>query len=296
MKFLLVLASVVLAINAATDQELWMEFKETHGREYRNLRGRTTSASQFSNKICVPSKNTMKVPIADQYWKLKRPSSMYLPNLEAPAEVNWVNKGVVTGVKNQGSCGSCWSFSATGALEGAYAVKHGSLISLSEQNLMDCSTSYGNNACNGGLMEYAYKYVHDYGIETEKDYPYTAKKGTCQYSSSKKTAVKVTGYSTVTKKNEASLATAVANQPVAVAVNAQKWQHYAGGIFDDSSCSQSIDHGVLAVGYATSGSTPYWLIKNSWGTSWGEKGYIRLVRNKNNQCGVVNDATVPSLS
>jgi len=216
-----------------------------------------------------------------------------------PTSVDWRTKGVVTGVKDQGQCGSCWSFSTTGSVEGAWALNH-SLVSLSEQNLMDCSRSYGNFGCNGGLMDSAFKYIiANKGIDTEASYPYKASTTyNCQYNSANRGAV-ITSYKDVTSGSESALQNSVAYRgPVSVAIDASQnsFQLYKGGYYYEPKCSSTnLDHGVLAVGYGTGTSGDYWIVKNSWGTSWGDKGYIYMARNKNNNCGIATEASFPIL-
>jgi hypothetical protein len=207
--------------------------------------------------------------------------------------LDWVSKGAVTGVKDQGQCGSCWAFSSTGSIEGAVFLKHGHLTSLSEQQLVDCSTSYGNAGCNGGLMDSAFKYVQANGLCLESAYPYSAKNGACKSSScAPSTDSKITGYKDVTH-TENALGAAVDLTPVSIAIEADQsgFQLYKSGVFCGT-CGTSLDHGVLAVGYGDEGTSPYWKVKNSWGTSWGESGYIRLCRNSN-KCGLSNEPYYP---
>jgi C1A family cysteine protease len=217
-----------------------------------------------------------------------------LSDLKAPetypnGALDWTTMGAVTPVKNQGQCGSCWAFSTTGNMEGTIAIMYGSLISLSEQMLVDCSWSYGNLGCSGGLMDNAFKYCETNGLCTEAAYPYTAKDGVC--TSSKCTPSAHTHLKTYTDvaHNENSLGAAVDIEPVSVAIEADQpaFQMYSSGVFS-APCGQNLDHGVLVVGYGTSGTTPYWKVKNSWGTSWGEAGYILMIRNQD-ECGIANE-------
>jgi len=201
-----------------------------------------------------------------------------LEALNLPTSVDWRTKGAVTPVKNQGQCGSCWSFSTTGSVEGAWFLAGHSLVSLSEQQLVDCSTSYGNQGCNGGLMDDAFKYIiANKGITTEANYPYTARDGTCNTTKAKQIAATISTYTDVAHSNPTALQTAVAQQPVSIAVDAAgtQWQLYKSGTIT-TNCGTSLDHGVLIVGYNTGASPAYWIVKNSWGTSWGMAGYIQI--------------------
>jgi len=215
-----------------------------------------------------------------------------------PASVDWRPKAV-TGVKNQGQCGSCWSFSSTGAIEGVWAIKGNTLVSLSEQQLVDCSSAQGNQGCNGGWMDSAFQYViKNKGITGETDYVYTAKQGTCA-ASGKTIRATISSFKDVTVNSDASLETAVATNPVSVALEADKssFQFYSGGVYSDAACGTTLDHAVLVVGYATSGATKYWIVKNSWGTSWGASGYIMIARGTTNSgkgvCGINSAPSYP---
>lgn len=212
-----------------------------------------------------------------------------------PTSKDWVSEGAVTPVKNQGSCGSCWAFSTTGSLEGANFL-YGSkvLAALSEQELVDCSGSSGNQGCNGGLMDNAFKWIKSNGLCLESAYPYTGTDGTCQKQ--KCSASIATVKSWVDVSGEEDLTTAVGNVgPVSIAVDANiKWQLYTGGIMSATFCPKgSLDHGVLAVGYDKTGG--YWKVKNSWAASWGEKGYVRLAYG-DNTCGLANQPSYPVLN
>lgn len=213
-----------------------------------------------------------------------------------PESVDWRTKDVVTPVKDQGQCGSCWSFSATGALEGAHAIKTGELISLSEQELVDCSTSYGNLGCNGGLMDSAFEYVIDNGLCTESEIPYTASDGSCKKCV--KPSVTASSCVDVTARNQLHLKEAVSKGPVSVAIEADAgiFQLYKSGVISSDKCGTSLDHGVLVVGYGTeTDGTEYWLVKNSWGPLWGDAGYVKIARNdKTFDAGTCGIALQPS--
>lgn len=216
-----------------------------------------------------------------------------------PTSVDWTTKGAVTPIKNQEQCGSCWAFSTTGSVEGAWFLSKGSLVSLSEQQLVDCSTAEGNQGCNGGLMDYAFQYIIDNkGITTEAAYPYTATGPNTCVASGKPVAATLSGFKDVAVGSETALETAIVQQPVSVAVEADQsvFQFYSGGVMD-SACGTALDHGVLAVGYGTDTGKEYYKVKNSWGADWGEKGYIRLGRgakfNPNGQCGIQMAASYP---
>jgi len=216
-----------------------------------------------------------------------------------PDSVDWRTQGAVTEVKNQGSCGSCWSFSATGSMEGRWKIAGNTLTSLSEQLLVDCSTSFGNQGCNGGLMDDAFKYAEGTQMVTESEYGYTGKEGSCEDMSTMSTKINPVGdFKDVTPNDPNALCAALAEGPVSIAVDGASlgFQFYFGGVVKHF-CGTSLDHGVLAVGYGESKGTQYWIVKNSWGPSWGEKGYIRILREMNKSgagvCGLQSQPSYP---
>jgi len=210
---------------------------------------------------------------------------------DASNDIDWVSKGAVTPVKDQAQCGSCWAFSTTGAVEGAVFVKSGRLTSVSEQQLVDCAGSSGNQGCNGGLMDDAFNWIVSHrGIGSEASYPYTARDGTCKDVPSVST---ITGYKDVQQGSEDALMNALNQQPVAIAIEADQssFQFYKSGVFTGP-CGAQLDHGVLLVGSGTDAGQDYWRVKNSWGASWGDHGFIRMIRGRN-MCGLANMASFP---
>ncbi|XP_065855854.1 senescence-specific cysteine protease SAG39-like [Euphorbia lathyris] len=216
-----------------------------------------------------------------------------------PISMDWRKKGAVTAIKDQGQCGSCWAFSTVAAVEGITQLTTGKLISLSEQELVDCDTKGVDQGCEGGLMDDGFEFIiGNKGITTETNYPYDAADGTCNTKEEANRAAKITGYEDVPANNEAALMKAVANQPIAVAIDASgsEFQFYSSGIFTGS-CGTELDHGVTAVGYGSSSGMNYWLVKNSWGSQWGEEGYIRMQKDidaNEGLCGIAMQASYPT--
>jgi len=318
---LAVAVAPALAISESNYNQLFDAWKAQHGKNYATPEEETMRLAIFKvnlDKVQAHNAKGLSWTMAmNEYADLtstefaigriggyvprslrRERNEVSLDSAELPSSVDWTTKGAVTAVKNQGQCGSCWAFSTTGSTEGANAIAGKGLVSLSEQQLVDCSGSYGNQGCNGGLMDQAFQYIKATGgLCTESSYPYTAQDGTCK--SSCKRVHTITGYTDVTRDSDSALAAAVAQQPVSVAVEADQssFQLYSGGVMTGS-CGTNLDHGVLVVGYGEDGQK-YWKVKNSWGASWGEAGYIRLGRGSQynggaGQCGIYSDPSYPS--
>lgn len=255
-------------------------FGDMENEEYRRL----------ISQGCLGSFNTSAPRSGSAFLLLPQAADL-------PTAVDWRDKGYVTDVKDQKECGSCWAFSTTGSLEGQNFRKTGKLVSLSEQQLVDCSGDFGNMGCGGGLMDSAFQYIKaNGGIDTEDSYPYEAEDGKCRYNPAT-VGAKCSGYVDIKQGDEDALQEAVATiGPVSVAIDAahESFQFYESGVYNEPECSSSeLDHGVLAVGYGTEDGHDYWLVKNSWGLQWGDRGFIKMTRNKHNQCGIATASSYP---
>ncbi|KAM6435748.1 cathepsin S isoform 1-T1 [Liasis olivaceus] len=236
----------------------------------------------------------LKIP---SWWNQNSTLHKSISGIGLPDAIDWRDKGCVTDVKNQYACGACWAFSAVGALEAQLKIKTGKLVSLSPQNLVDCSNFYGNHGCNGGYMTAAFQYIIDnHGINSEASYPYTAKDGQCRYNPAERAAT-CSQYVLLPSGSELFLKDALAKTgPVSVAINANQptFFLYKQGVYNDPRCTADhINHAVLVIGYGTENGMDYWLVKNSWGVNFGHQGYIKVARNQGNRCGIASYGSYP---
>jgi xylem cysteine proteinase len=252
------------------------------------------TGDEFKYKINGKSGSCLKPE--DKKRKLPRSDALKLKSLNVPSSIDWTDyngKSYVTPVKNQGDCGSCWAFSAVACTECRYAIDTGTLNDLSEQQVVDCSDSYGNDGCDGGWMDYAFEYIiANGGLCTETAYPYTGEDGTCKSTSCGKFYNPMSSYLDVGEDDETDLVSATATGCVSVGIEADQFafQYYSSGILTGT-CGTTVDHGVTVVGYGTSGSQDYWKVKNSWGDTWGDAGYVFICRACNDngdegECGI----------
>ncbi|XP_053153598.1 procathepsin L-like isoform X1 [Hemicordylus capensis] len=327
------LLSTFAAVLDSSLDEAWNEWKSTHAKFYpeaeeevyrRAVWEKNLRIIEHHNQEAALGKHTYRMGMNqfgaltkeefNQKMKCFRPELAKAPGkgvtflqesstLETPESVDWRKKGYVTEVKNQGQCGSCWSFSATGALEGLHFKTNGKLVSLSEQNLVDCSWQQGNRGCRGGFVNTGFEYVRENnGIDSEENYPYKEKNGHCAYQPSDRAAT-CTSIVQVPEGNEIILEQAVATAgPVSVGVDSRNFQFYDKGIFYSEGCGERLNHAVLVVGYGTDDTlkmsgkpSDYWIVKNSWNTTWGEKGYMKLAKGAHNHCGIATVASYPTL-
>jgi len=284
---------------------VWKENKAhvEHHNRHSQEHGFTLGMNVFADKSEAEMKQMLgfrprKIP--EEEMKQHLVHSRPLKGPLAPS-IDWRERGAVLEVKDQGQCGSCWSFGITGVIEGQNYLKNNVKVPLSEQNLMDCSRSYGNFGCDGGSAVSSYKYIiNNTGIDTEAGYPYTASDGvSCKYSSAFKGA-NITNYKILPTGDEDALTEAIANiGPIAVSIDASNrtFHLYNGtGVYYEPSCKSSVselDHMVLAVGYGFENGNDYYIVKNSWGAKWGAEGYIKMARNRNNNCGIASLPTYP---
>ncbi|KAI1303082.1 Cathepsin L [Halotydeus destructor] len=326
MKYLIVLALVGCAFASFTNDAHWQQFKTKFNKLYtaeeeslrrtifelnvvkiaahniradlglKSYRLGVNKFADMTNEEFVRVRNGLRTELKDNRQVPTRDFAE-VDISDLPASVDWRTKGIVTPVKDQGQCGSCWAFAAVASLEGQQALATKKLVSLSEQNLVDCSAAEGNDGCDGGLPDNGYQYIIDNkGIDTEKAYPYVAEDEQCAYLPKSRGAT-VKSFVDIAEGDENALQKASATiGPISVGIDASSFafQLYSGGVYDETDCSSTeLDHGVTVVGYGTDNGSDYWLVKNSWGEDWGLSGYIQMSRNKENQCGIASLASYP---
>nr|AJF94915.1 cathepsin L6 [Nephilengys cruentata] len=326
--FLVTLVSGNLVMHRRGNQHMWQEFKGFFNKNYdenedrmrqnmwndllrrmffHNMRYTSKQVpfsmglNEFSDMDHEEFKN--KMTGLDSEKNCQNSSLIYKPpdSPHIPDNVDWRQKGYVTEVQNQGACGACWAFCSIGSLEGQHKRKTGKLVKLSEQNLIDCSKPEGNKGCGGGQMCRALEYAaHTPGVATEASYPFvgTSTDGTCKYANST-VGSPVGGYLEIPYGDEEALKKAVGLLgPIAAGLDGspESFRHYSGGIYSDPACSNTtLSHALTVIGYGTEDGTDYWLVKNSWGKSWGQGGFGKLLRNSNNHCGIASRALFPVL-
>jgi len=322
---ILLLIVAVAAQGNAHPSPAWINFKTAYGKTYASVEEETTRYGIYADNLRFIENHNKEFEAGRKSFQLgmnhfgdwtneefkakmngyKRPATnrsignfFVAPNVAIPDWVDWTTQGLVTPVKDQGSCGSCWAFSATGSLEGQNKKYSGKLNSLSEQNLIDCSTNFGNQGCNGGSMEASFDYIKaNRGIDLENSYPYEARDDKCRFKP-ENTGASDAGHVRIKSGSESDLESAIATVgPISVAIDASQpsFQFYKSGVYNEPSCSSSqLDHGVLAAGYSTyTDGQKCYIVKNSWGLDWGDGGYILMSRERNNQCGIATDASYP---
>uniref|UniRef100_A0A3Q3XJW1 Peptidase C1A papain C-terminal domain-containing protein n=1 Tax=Mola mola TaxID=94237 RepID=A0A3Q3XJW1_MOLML len=300
--FIVVCGSAAAVTNSKLDQH-WELWKKIHNKIYSHKvqQRKNVFFMDYASSVNHCMTDTIE-EITDTFTGTVVPSDLdrgtsnfVRVNKSLPSSLDWRDKGLVSKVKMQGSCGSCWAFSAVGALEGQLKKTTGVLKSLSPQNLVDCSVTYGNHGCNGGFMSNAFSYViKNHGIDSDATYPY---RGQCKYNP-KYRAATCSNYGFLPKGDEYALKEAVAKiGPISVALDASrpKFVFYRHGVYRDHTCSHNVNHGVLVVGYGREQGHAYWLVKNSWGVSYGDEGYIKMARNRHNQCGIALYACYPTM-
>ncbi|XP_063343861.1 cathepsin S, ortholog2, tandem duplicate 1 isoform X1 [Pelmatolapia mariae] len=330
--FLSVLVSISLikgqvtscAMFESTLDAHWELWKKTHGKSYKNDVEDAHRRELWENNLKMITVHNLEASMGLHTYELgmnhmgdltEEEILQFFASLTPPTDIqrepspfagasgsgipdtmDWREKGCVTKVKMQGACGSCWAFSAAGALEGQLAKSTGKLVDLSPQNLVDCSGKYGNHGCNGGFMTRAFQYVIDnHGIDSDASYPYTGRDEQCHYNPATR-AANCSSYQFLPEGDENALKQGLATiGPISVAIDARRprFSFYRSGVYNDPSCTQEVNHGVLAVGYGTLNGQDYWLVKNSWGATFGDQGYIRMARNTGNQCGIALYACYP---
>ncbi|KAK9514360.1 hypothetical protein VZT92_027833 [Zoarces viviparus] len=321
---LLLAASALSHLDEASLDAQWEDWKTTHRREYNGLDEEGIRRAIWEKNMRLIEAHNQEAALGIHSYELgmnhlgdmtseevsEKMTGLQVPMdsersfttgledaaFKLPKSIDYRNKGMVTPVKNQGSCGSCWAFSSAGALEGQMAKTTGTLLDLSPQNLVDCVKE--NDGCGGGYMTNAFKYVQDNGgIDSEEAYPYVGEDQPCRYNSSGM-AAQCKGFKEITVGDEQALARALCKVgPISVGIDASlgTFQFYQRGIYYDRNCNKDdINHAVLAVGFGvnTKGKK-FWIVKNSWGEQWGKQGYVMMARNRGNLCGIANLASYP---
>jgi len=326
MYIVLLFALLSVGLAKLSDDPAWEEYKSRYGKAYTGEEEKTRYETWRQNVEKIERHNSeysktytqginQFTDMTEKEFQVKMCSCLKIPegvlngtvrgepfvpppsNVVLPDYVNWVEKGYVTPIKNQGQCGSCYSFSATGALEGAWFRKTGKLPSLSEQQIVDCSRDYGNMGCGGGWYQDSWRYIHHTGgSQSEASYPYENRAARCRFNR-RYVVAQVTGYTDTKHGDENELKAAVAKGPVSVAINVSGgFGSYKHGVYYQRGCRNDLwglNHAVLVVGYGTENGRDYWLVKNSWGTWFGLKGYIKMARNWGNMCGIATKPSYP---
>ncbi|XP_050367304.1 ervatamin-B-like [Argentina anserina] len=241
--------------------------------------------SDMTNEEFLRQRTGAKMPTNRSLTSSENTPFRYQNLDDVPPQIDWRQNGAVTPIKDQGKCNSCWAFSAVAAVEGLIKIKTGKLLSLSEQQLVDCDQF--NRGCQPGRIDAAYDYIWDHGLASEQDYPYFGSKGNCDTTKANKTVTRISGFTIAPQNDEDYRLKAVSRQPISIFIDASgaAFQHYSGGVFSGD-CGTNLCHTVAVVGYGTEQGTNYWILKNSWGESWGENGYMRILRSANPPYGL----------
>jgi C1A family cysteine protease len=269
------------------------ELVESHNQTNASFR---LAHNKFSDMTEDEKANTRGLAPKNQMERFAQP--VVLDESSTPSSVDWRGTAV-NPIRDQGQCGSCWAFSSVCALEGAHYMATGTLAQFSEQQLVDCAgVRYGNFGCNGGLQERAFSYYETHSAISRDAYPYTAQDGSCQYDSLSHAGVEVSTYVNSTPESSSQTKASLAQQPLSVSIEADKlvFQLYSTGVFDSTSCGTQLDHAVALVGYGTESGQDYFILRNSWGSTWGESGYMKIADTGNGVgiCGVLSDPLYPN--